>query len=74
MLLWIHQSCRCPECWTILVEVWIITVLGWMDVDPEIREIVGSDKLSVEEFPVAFQISQQYMCSDNPRMSGWICL
>ena len=36
MLLWIHQSCRCPGCWTILAEVWITAVLGWMDVDPEI--------------------------------------
>ena len=36
MLLLTHQSCRCPGCWTILVEVWIIAVLGQMDVDPEI--------------------------------------
>ena len=36
MLLLIHQSCRCPGCWTILVEVWITAVLGQMDVDPEI--------------------------------------
>ena len=36
MLLLTHQSCRWPGCWTILVEVWTIAVLGWMDVDPEI--------------------------------------
>ena len=36
MLLWTPQSCRCPGCWTILVEVWITAVLGQMDVDPEI--------------------------------------
>ena len=29
MLLWIHQSCRCPGCLTILVEVWITAMLGW---------------------------------------------
>ena len=36
MLLLTHQSCRCPGCWTILVEALIIAVLGQMDVDPEI--------------------------------------
>ena len=34
-LWWIHQSCRCPVCWIILAEVWITTVLEWMDVGPE---------------------------------------
>ena len=37
-------------------------------------KLLCSGKLSVEEFPVAFQISKQYMCSDNPRVSGWVCL
>ena len=32
MLLSSHQSCRCPGCWPILVEVLIIAVLGLMDV------------------------------------------
>ena len=36
MLLLSHQSCRCPGCWTILVEVLIIIPLGLMDVNPEI--------------------------------------
>ena len=36
MLLLSHQSCRYPGCWTILVEVLIIVVLGLMDVDLEI--------------------------------------
>ena len=36
MLLLTHQSCTCPGCWKILVEVWITAVVGQMDVDPEI--------------------------------------
>ena len=33
-LWWTHQTGRCPVCWTILVEVWITTVVEQMDVGP----------------------------------------
>ena len=34
-LWWTHQTCRCPVCWIIQVEVCIIIVLEQMDVGPE---------------------------------------
>ena len=51
-----HQTCRCPVCWIILVEVWITTVLEQMDVGQRPEKLLCSDKLPGEEFPVAFQI------------------
>ena len=38
------------------------------------EELVCSGKLSVEEFPVVFQVSQQYVCCNNPRVSGGVYL
>ena len=58
MLLLTHQSGRCPGCWTVLVEVWIIAVLGQRDVDQRSEKLLCSGKLSVEEFLVVFQITQ----------------
>ena len=34
-LWWTHWICRCPVCWIILAEVWIVTVLVLMGVGPE---------------------------------------
>ena len=38
------------------------------------EELLGSAELSLEEFPVAFQISKRYVCSDDPRVPGGVCL
>ena len=37
-------------------------------------ELLCLGKLSVEESPVAFQVSYRYMGCNNPRMSGGVCL
>ena len=57
-LWWTHQTCRCPVCWIIIVEVWITTALEQMDVGPEImRNCCVPGKLPGKEFPVVLQIS-----------------